>query len=91
MQKENPYKAVALLAPAAFTSDTTNTMPTLLMYGNEDVMVVPEVAKACGAKLGAEMLELGGADHGYGFYSDETEYTDKIVETMAAFFEKNLK
>lgn len=69
------------------------SIPTIVIRGTNDVMVPAEVADAFVTATGADKLSINGADHGYGFYSnDEAGYTtmDTIAGVTAAFFVQHL-
>lgn len=64
-------------------------MPTLVIHGTADVMVTDDMADAYVSATGSDMLEISGADHGYGFYSNDEasfETMDTIANAAAAFF-----
>ncbi|MDR2478959.1 MAG: alpha/beta fold hydrolase [Treponema sp.] len=146
--RENPYKALGLLAPAFFTNTTDaqhsglfnksvskerlaiarsdgfyamewfgrtlevsakyyedeiaafDTMdkltaaivgkPCLVVYGAKDDIVPPAVSKAAAAATGAQIVEIPGADHGYGFYSDQPDVTAMVQDVFVQFFKKHL-
>lgn len=137
--EENPYKAMALLAPAAAGSgsefeqqqkenlqkaqegdgsveiewyganlqvseeyytqvlDSMEIMDqlapvtaSLVIYGDEDVMVEPEICKTVAEKINAETVEIPGADHGYAFYQENEQITEQLETSLVDFFEREL-
>lgn len=40
--------------------------------------------------MGVESVLINGADHGYGFYSEQPEVTEKLLDTISEFFDKEL-
>jgi dienelactone hydrolase len=64
--------------------------PSLVVYGGKDETVPPEVSKAAAAAIGAHIVEIPGADHGYGFYSDQPDVTAKVQAAFVQFFKANL-
>lgn len=62
----------------------------LVIYGEDDNVVSPEVSKAVAEKLGSEALDVTGDTHSYSFYSDSpdirAEILDGIVSTFLAAF-----
>jgi pimeloyl-ACP methyl ester carboxylesterase len=64
----------------------------LVLYGDKDDVVPPAVALSVGAAYpSAKLVEIPGADHGYGFYSDQPDVTATVDNTVADFFAENLK
>lgn len=134
----NPYKAIALLAPAASCDEDTiaqqeeniaaaeenggfveiewygNTLQvsgehyqkmldtmnviqnlkpvceTMVVYGTEDEMVPPDVNESVIEALEAESLAVEGANHGYGFYEENSPVTDTVKTSIADFFAEKL-
>jgi len=65
-----------------------NTCDAIVIYGDEDKIVFPEYSKAFADQMGVESVLINGADHGYGFYSEQPEVTEKLLDTVSGFFEK---
>lgn len=64
----------------------------MVVYGEEDEIVPVSVNKSVlSAFPDAEMVSIKDADHGYGFYSDQPEVTNKLEKSLTNFFEENLK
>ena len=78
--------------------DTTNpltkhsyTGPMLVIHGDQDVVVTPAMNQAIlDAYKKAEEVLVAGADHGYGFYSEQPGVTAQVEGTITAFFAENL-
>ena len=72
------------------------TGEVLVIYGDKDT-VVPGIFSfaAAGAVVNTaksvKTLVVRGADHGYGFYSDQAELKNDVVNTTASFFIGTLK
>ena len=65
--------------------------PVLIMYGDKDEMVTPEMNQAIADVLPeAQVVVVPGADHGYGFYSDQADVTATVEGGIATFFTENL-
>ena len=68
--------------------------PLLVIYGDDDDAVPPEISasavKAATSSSAAVALEIPGAGHGFGFYSDNPEAADLVVETTADFLAERL-
>ena len=64
--------------------------PCMVVYGTKDEMVPPPVSKAAAAATGAQLVEIPGADHGYGFYSDQPDVTAAVEGAFVRFFKANL-
>ena len=64
--------------------------PLLVLYGDEDDVVLPAVSEAviAAATNSREVVRhvIEGADHGLGIFSDEPVYTDEAVSTTVEFF-----
>lgn len=64
-------------------------IPTLVIRGTNDVMVTEEVVEPFVEATGSNLLLINGADHGYGFYSnDDVSFTtmDTVAGAAASFF-----
>ncbi|MGI9272852.1 MAG: alpha/beta hydrolase family protein [Woeseiaceae bacterium] len=68
--------------------------PFLVIYGDKDDAVPPAVSvSAISAAINsreAVALEIPGAGHGFGFYTDNPEAAKLVVETSADFLSENL-
>ena len=70
--------------------DIKFSLPMLVIYGNQDTSVPPEIAKLAAEKLTAagstvQTLEIPEANHGYGFYSDQPEVTNALQQGVVDF------
>lgn len=68
-------------------------IPTLIIRGTEDVMIPEEIVDSFATETGSCKLTIPGADHGYGFYSnDEAGYAvmDTVAGCAASFFAQYL-
>lgn len=64
----------------------------LVVHGDKDVVIKPAENEAVVAAYPAASIVLvPGADHGYGFYSDQPEVTALVEGSFAKFFAENLK
>jgi len=65
--------------------------PVLVLHGDKDTMITDEMnqdnLKAC--KNGREIV-VADADHGYGFYSDQSDVTAAVEGAVAGFFSDTL-
>ena len=95
-----PYGKVQDLAPQWF-DDLRNidplenvgafTGPVLVMYGDKDDVVPPEVNKlSLNAYPNAKEIVVPGANHSYAFYQDDPETTAVVENGIADFFAENL-
>ena len=95
-----PYGKVQDLAPQWF-DDLRNidplenvgafTGPVLVMYGDKDDVVPPEVNKlSLNAYPNAKEIVVPGANHSYAFYQDDPETTAIVENGIADFFAENL-
>lgn len=67
------------------------TGPMLVMYGDKDVVVDEAVNQSIiKAYSKAEAVVTAGADHGYGFYSDQSEVTAEVEDGITKFINANL-
>ena len=60
-------------------------MPTLIVHGTDDSIVFDHYAEA----VGADVLTLKGANHGYGFYGDDevsAQTMGTVGHAVAGFF-----
>lgn len=65
--------------------------PVLVLHGDVDEMVSDAMNKAIlSAYTGAKEIVVPGADHGYGFYSNQPEVTKMVEESAAEFFTASL-
>ncbi len=65
--------------------------PVMILYGDKDEMVTPEMNQAIADVLPeAEVVVVPDADHGYGFYSDQPEVTAMVEGSVAGFFVEHL-
>lgn len=64
----------------------------LVVHGDKDNVVPVDVneAVAAAANHGKKIL-VPGADHGYGFYSNQPDVTEVVEDSFAEFFAQNLK
>lgn len=66
--------------------------PMLIVHGDKDeVIKQPEVDALIKAYPAAQLVTVPGADHGYGFYSDQPDVTTLVQGSFAKFFSENLK
>ena len=64
----------------------------LVVYGDKDTTVPNSVDEAVlAATPNAKGVVVANADHGYGFYSDQPDVTEKVQDSLATFFAENLK
>ena len=64
-------------------------IPTLIIHGTEDTTVPSSVVDPFAEHTGADLLKICGADHGYGFYSDDEagfDIMDRVATATVAFF-----
>ena len=70
------------------------TGPLLVLYGDLDDVVVPEVSEAAikAATHSSEVVRhvVQGADHGLGIFSDEAELTEEAIDTTVVFLSRRL-
>ena len=70
------------------------TGPLLVLYGDQDDVVLPEVAEALvsAATSSSEVVRhvIEGADHGLGVFSNEPDYTQEAVMTTVEFLADRL-
>ena len=68
--------------------------PLLVLYGDEDDVVLPSVSEAAIAAAinSKEVVRhvIKGADHGLGLFTDEYAYSEEAVSTTVEFFSKRL-
>ncbi len=65
--------------------------PMLVLHGDQDTVVPASVADMVKAAYPeATLTTVPGADHGYGFYSDQPEVTELVDTSVADFFAANL-
>jgi len=68
--------------------------PLLVLYGDLDDVVLPEVSEALikGAVSSSEVVRhvVKGADHGLGVFSDEPALTQEAVSTTVEFLAARL-
>lgn len=63
----------------------------LIVYGDKDTMVPDYMNQAIIDVLeDAEVVVVPGADHGYGFYSDQPDVTALVEGSIAGFFKASL-
>ena len=78
-------------ASKPLTKAAKYTGPLMVMYGDLDTTVTPSENRATVAAFKqAQEVIVSGADHGYGFYSDQPGVTAQVEGTIAGFFGKNL-
>lgn len=64
----------------------------MVVYGEQDVIVTAAINEAVlSAFPSAEKVLVEDADHGYGFYSNQPSVTATVEDSLANFFESNLK
>lgn len=66
-------------------------IPTLVIHGTNDTTVPSAVVDPFVSVTGADLLKVYGADHGYGFYSDNAEgysIMERVGTAAVAFFSK---
>lgn len=70
------------------------TGPLLVLYGDQDDVVPPDVSEAAiaAASNSSEVLRrvIKGANHGLGFYTNEPSIAADVVATTASFFSERL-
>ena len=59
---------------------------SLVIYGEDDFVVSPEVSKATAAALGSVLLDVTGDTHSYSFYSDNPEIRSAILDGTVGLF-----
>lgn len=69
------------------------TGPVLVLYGDEDVVVDPAVARSAATaavnSTEVSVVTIGGADHGFGFFDGFTQQSEITVrETVEWFIEQ---
>lgn len=63
----------------------------VVLFGDQDDVVRPGISEAVAdAYPAATLVSVAGADHGYGFYSDQPDVTSMVQDTLADFFAENL-
>ena len=63
------------------------TGPMLVLHGDQDVVVTDETNKLIVAAYpAAQEIIVPGADHGYGFYSDQPDVTAMVEGSITQFF-----
>lgn len=67
-----------------------NTCDTIVIYGDKDEIVLPEHSEAFAKQMDVESVKIEGADHGYGFYTDQPEVTQKLQDTTINFLVEKL-
>jgi len=76
---------------AAFSGYEGNVMT---IYGDKDIIITPEIAiAASNVAVGANssvLLEVKGADHGFGMYDDDPAITQFVIDKIVDFFEDML-
>jgi pimeloyl-ACP methyl ester carboxylesterase len=66
---------------------------SLVVYGDKDVVVLPNVSQGAAAAIGAELVEVPDANHDYGFYKEYGEQPDitaAVEKAFVDFFSKEL-
>lgn len=71
-------------------------IPALVIYGDLDTTVPPEIAKQAAEKLTeagsqATLLEIKDANHGYGFYSDQPDVSNTLEQGVINFLNETFK
>jgi len=70
------------------------TGPLLVLYGDQDNVVLPSVAESviAAATNSLEVVRhvIEGADHGLGLFTDEPEYSEEAINTTIDFFATRL-
>ena len=56
----------------------------LVIYGEDDFVVSPDVSKAAAEALGCPVLDVTGDTHSYSFYSDSPRYQRSHTERLAS-------
>ena len=75
--------------PLANASNFTG--PVLVIYGDQDTVVPADVNQlSLDAYENASEVVVPGADHGYGFYSDQPDVTALVEGSIADFFAESL-
>lgn len=68
--------------------------PLLVIYGDQDSVVVPATSEAtiAAAQNSSEVARhvVAGAEHALGFYTDKPEYAAEVVNATAEFFSERL-
>lgn len=66
--------------------------PALVVYSTDDNVVDPiATSQMVADALNAEVITVDAEQHGYGFYSDNAEVLNTVVNGIADFFAANLK
>jgi len=60
----------------------------LVIYGEDDFVVSPEVSKAAAEAAGAQLLDVTGDTHSYSFYSDSPDIRSAILDGTVKTFVK---
>lgn len=83
MEESNPLEVMEVIQA-----------PLLVLYGDKDDVVRPEVAEAviAAAVNSADVVRhiVVGADHGLGIFTDEPQLTEEAVTATVAFFSQRL-
>ena len=64
--------------------------PSLVIYAKDDTAVDPSVSQAVASAFKADIAVTPKDGHSYGFYSDEAEVLDIVVNSTNEFFTLNL-
>ncbi|MDD3920993.1 MAG: alpha/beta fold hydrolase [Eubacteriales bacterium] len=79
------------IADPAATAAENYSGPALVIYSLDDEAVSPSVSAEAAAKLLAEVVHATGDGHSYGFYSDQTEVLNTVVNALTGFFGDELQ
>jgi hypothetical protein len=63
----------------------------LVIYGEDDPVVSPDVSKATAAALGCPTLDVTGDTHSYSFYSDSPDIRQAILDATVSTFAESFR
>ena len=77
-----------MFAGDALMASLPKMNPSIVVYGDQDTTIPEDVSLDCANQVGAEIVKVADADHGYGFYSDQPEVTQAVEGAFTDFFTK---
>lgn len=81
-----------LLASSPMETIAVYKGPMLVVHGDQDTVIKQDEITVLGtAYPEAKIVTVPGADHGYGFYSDQPDVTQLVQDAFATFFAETLK